>query len=192
MEPASAGGGAHRRLLGEPRLLRLLHGPLPRPAGGGPVRHVQGRPGQAVRVPLRREDGLRAAVHRRRPAQAGPLPGPRGAGGALHADAGEGLEPGRGGLARHDPRDVRRGARAGVPDPVDVAGGGRARQVPHRTGGTARAARPDRGGHRGAHRGHRGHGTDLDGVSEPLLRAGLAGSGGRSGFPTELVGKSNV
>ncbi len=57
-------GGAHLRLLGEPCLLRLLHGPFARPARGCPVGDLQGRAGQTIRSPVRCEDRLRAALQR--------------------------------------------------------------------------------------------------------------------------------
>ena len=106
--------------------------------------HVQGRAGQALRPPLRCEDRFRAALHRRGRGAGRPLPGARGARRALRADAGEGLEPGDGRLARHGPGPVRGGAGPRVPGPVHVAVGRRARQVPDRAGRAARRCGPRR------------------------------------------------
>ncbi len=73
----------------------------------------------------------------------GALSRPRGARRALRADAGEGVEPGDGRLARHGAGPLRRGARPRVPGPVHVAVGRRARQIPGRACGAARPAGPD-------------------------------------------------
>src|SRR5690606_29544179 len=75
------------RLLGEPRLLRLLHGPRTRPAGSRAVGHVPGYAGHPLRAPLRREDGLRTPLRGGGRRQGRAQPGARGARGALRADA---------------------------------------------------------------------------------------------------------